>query len=259
MNRTMPKNIPPSFSDAYDGILLVDKPAGMTSHDVVDKIRRRFGFRKVGHAGTLDPQCTGLLVIMTGRATKLADRLITQDKLYEGVMRLGIETDSQDADGKVTAQRDYSGITAGQIELKMRSMVGDLMHTPPMVSAVKQDGVPLYKLARKGRVVERKAKLVRIFEFNLESFSPPDASFRLRCSKGVYVRTLCAEIGEALGCGAHLAALRRIESGNFSVSDAVPLQTILETDRPGLARLVIPLLKVGLKLRPETPPRPEPT
>ncbi|NLE67335.1 MAG: tRNA pseudouridine(55) synthase TruB [Lentisphaerae bacterium] len=230
--------------DPFDGILLVDKPAGMTSHDVVDSVRRRFRLQKVGHAGTLDPQCTGLLILLLGRGTKLAERLMGADKVYEGIMRLGIATDTQDAQGKVLREGDWSGVTEDALRAQMEKMQGDLMHTPPMVSAVKQGGVPLYKLARKGRTVERKAKLVHIYYFRLNSFEPPMASFDLKCTKGVYVRTLCSEIGDALGCGAHLAGLKRTRSGERLLADARPLGDILKMDVSALSEAVIPMNRV---------------
>ncbi len=242
MSRTYGQAVP--ARDPFDGILLVDKPAGMTSHDVVDRIRRRFRLKKVGHAGTLDPQCTGLLVLMLGRGTKLAERLMGADKVYEGVMRLGIATDTQDAEGKVLREADWSGVTEAALRAQMEKLQGDLMHTPPMVSAVKQGGVPLYKLARKGRTVERKAKLVHIYYFRLNAFEPPLASFTLKCTKGVYVRTLCAEIGDALECGAHLAQLRRTQSGNRLLADARTLEDILKMDVSALSEVVIPMNRV---------------
>ncbi len=234
-----------SFSAlAADGILLVDKPSGMTSHDVVDRIRRRFRFDKVGHAGTLDPQATGLLILMIGRGTKLANQLLAGDKVYVGAMRLGIKTDTQDADGKDVGEFDCSFVTRARLEEEIKRLTGDIMQVPPMVSAAKKNGVPLYKLARQGKTVERQPKLVRIHEFKLCEFNPPMASFRIHSSKGVYVRTLCADIGEALGCGAHLAQLRRESSGVFSLCDAMPLDALLALDRNGLLERMIPMTRV---------------
>jgi tRNA pseudouridine55 synthase len=185
--------------ETHDGILLVDKPSGPTSHDVVDVIRRRFGFDKVGHGGTLDPQATGLLLILIGKATKLSARFMGSDKVYEGTIRLGISTDSQDAQGQVIREADPSAITAEQVQAEMRKRIGDLLQTPPMVSAVKVGGVPLYKRARKGQVVEREARLIHVYEFRLDRFESPRGFFCLRCTKGTYVRTLCHEIGTRLG------------------------------------------------------------
>ncbi len=160
-----------------DGLLLVDKPSGPTSHDIVAQIRRRFRIPKVGHGGTLDPMATGLLVILLGKGTKVSERVMGHDKTYEGVFRLGIETDSQDADGRVVAEKDPSAVTAEQIAAQMSARLGDQMQTPPMVSAIKLNGVPLYKLARKGQTVERAAKLVHLYRFDLLEFTPPDVRF----------------------------------------------------------------------------------
>ena len=196
----------------FDGVLLVDKPAGLTSHDVVDRVRRHFGFKKVGHCGTLDPAATGLLVLVLGKATRLSDRLMGHDKRYAGTMRLGIETASQDREGEVTATKDASHITAADIERVVPHYVGELEQIPPMVSAVKINGKPLYKLARKGQVVEREARKVTVYEFKITNIAIPDVDFEVATSKGTYVRTLCADIGTELGVGAHLLALRRLKN-----------------------------------------------
>lgn len=235
------KQAPPRPVDPFDGVLLVDKPSGPTSHDIVAKIRKKFGFKKVGHGGTLDPQATGLLVILIGRGTKLSDRFIGSDKTYEGAMRLGIATDTQDSLGKVLREADFSSVTRKQLEAEAQKFTGDILQTPPMVSAVKVDGVPLYKLARKGKTVERKPKLIHVYEFTIKGFRPPMADIFLRCTKGTYVRTLCADIGEALGCGACLDRLRRIQSGNICIEDAAPADEILRMDHKELLEKIIPL------------------
>lgn len=232
---------PPRPVDPSDGILLVDKPSGPTSHDVVARIRRHFRFRKVGHGGTLDPQATGLLVILIGKGTKLSILFIESDKTYEGTIKLGISTDSQDAQGNVLREADCSFVTREQLEAEMKKLTGDLSQTPPMVSAVKIDGVPLYKQARKGRTIEREPRLIHVYEFKLLDFSPPRGTFFLWCSKGTYVRTLCADIGEALGCGAHLEQLRRIRCGDLELKNAVPMEDILKMDRKELIGRIIPL------------------
>jgi tRNA pseudouridine55 synthase len=241
MNRSRPRPV-----GIYDGALLVDKTAGPTSHDVVDRIRRRFRFDKVGHGGTLDPQATGLLVVLIERGTKMSNEFLTSDKTYQGVMRLGSSTDTQDAQGKIVAENDWSSVTREQVEAEMSALIGDLMQTPPMVSAVKKDGVPLYKLARKGKTVERNPKLIHIYEFNLRDFSPPLVSFVLRCTKGTYVRTLCSDIGEKLGCFAHLAELRRTRAGRMNVENAVPFNRVLEMTQDELLPYIIPLHKIGV-------------
>jgi len=232
---------PPRALDPYDGILLVDKPGGPTSHDVVDIIRRQFRLRKVGHGGTLDPQATGLLVILIGKGTKLSNAFMGSDKIYEGTLRLGIATDSQDAQGKILKEGDYSAVTREQVEAEMKKFTGDILQTPPMVSAVKVDGVPLYKHARKGHTVEREAKLIHIYEFTLLTFTPPQATFVLRCTKGTYVRTLCADIGEHLGCGAHLEQLRRTQSGELKIADAMPLDQVVKLTLEELCGKMIPV------------------
>jgi len=231
-------------ADPVDGILLVDKPAGLTSHDIVDRIRRRFRFRKVGHGGTLDPMATGLLVVLLGRGTRLSERFTASDKQYEGVMRLGVRTDTDDVDGTVIAEADPSAVTEAQLREAMARRTGDLMQTPPMVSAVKQGGVPLYKLARKGHTVERKPRLIHVYAFTLLGYEPPRARFRLACTKGTYVRTLCAEIGEELGCGAFLESLRRTASGPFQVSAARPLDALLQMELGPFLDCVIPLHRI---------------
>jgi tRNA pseudouridine55 synthase len=224
-----------------DGVLLVDKPAGLTSHDVVDRIRRRFRFRKVGHGGTLDPMATGLLVILVGRGTRLSERVMASDKAYEGVMRLGVRTDTEDVDGRILSEADASGVSEEAVRLAMARRVGDLLQTPPMISAIKKDGVPLYKLARQGRTVERSPRLIHLYEFSLLNYEPPRARFRLSCTKGTYVRTLCADIGEELGCGAFLESLRRLAAGGFRVADAHPLSALLEMEPPAFLDCVIPV------------------
>ncbi len=222
-----------------DGLLLVDKPSGPTSHDVVAQIRRRFRIAKVGHGGTLDPMATGLLVILLGKGTKISDRVMGHDKTYEGTLRLGLETDSQDADGRIVAEKDAAAVTAAQVEEQFKLRLGDQMQLPPMVSAIKIQGVPLYKLARKGETVERQPRLIHVYRFELLDFAPPDVRFRVECTKGTYVRTLAHDVGQALGVGAHLVALRRTKIGQIDVAQAHPLAELLEA--PALDGKVIPL------------------
>src|SRR6185436_12614145 len=187
---------------ALDGALLVDKPAGPTSHDVVDAIRRRFGIKKVGHCGTLDPNATGLLVIVVGRGTKLSEKLMSDDKVYEGQIKFGETTDSYDTDGEILQTRPVPPLTPDQLNEAAASFIGDLMQKPPMVSAVKKGGVPLYKLARKGIEVEREARLIHIYNFRFTEYREPLGTFRLACTKGTYVRSIAHDLGEKLGCGA---------------------------------------------------------
>jgi tRNA pseudouridine55 synthase len=228
----------------FDGVLLVDKPPKLTSHDVVDRIRRHFGFRKVGHCGTLDPAATGLLVIVLERATKLQANLMSQDKAYEGVMQLGVTTDSQDADGEVLAEKPVPTLTEADIEAVFAKFRGDIQQIPPMVSAIKHEGTPLYKLARKGKTVEREPRLVHIYDLRQLTLELPRIHFRVACTKGTYVRTLCHDIGEMIGCGAHLAALRRTRSGKFDVANAKTLAELLQLRRETLQPLIIPILKL---------------
>ena len=228
----------------FDGVLLVDKPSGLTSHDVVDRIRRRFGFKKVGHCGTLDPIATGLIVIVLERATKLQNHLMADDKAYEGIMRLGVSTDSQDADGKVIAEKPVPPLTSTDLEQVFTRFRGDIQQVPPMISAIKYKGQPLYKLARKGKTIEREPRAIHIYDLRLLTFDPPNAGFRIQCTKGTYVRTLCSDIGDALGCGAHIAELRRTRSGQFDLKDAQPLDTLLNLTREQLQAFIIPMLKL---------------
>src|SRR4051795_744198 len=181
---------------ALDGALLIDKPAGPTSHDVVDAIRRQFRFKKVGHCGTLDPNATGLLIIVLGRGTKLSEKLMSDDKIYEGTMKFGETTDSYDADGELVASLPVPPLTLDELNESTTQFIGDLMQTPPMVSAVKKGGVPLYKLARKGIEVEREARLIHIYNFQFSTYEEPLANFRLACTKGTYVRSIAHDLGQ---------------------------------------------------------------
>ncbi len=232
---------PPRDPDRFDGVLVVDKPSGPTSHDVVDLVRRRFRIPKVGHGGTLDPMATGLLIILLGKGTKLSDRFMGTDKTYIGAMRLGIETDTQDADGVVTREADPSAVTEAALSAGMASKLGDSFQMPPMVSAIKIKGVPLYKHARKGITVDREPRLIHLYEFRLTAFTPPVAEFTVSCTKGTYVRTLCADIGAALGCGAHLTALRRTRSGELTLEQATTAAAIAAMTPEQLLQHVRPI------------------
>jgi len=230
---------------ALDGAILIDKPAGPTSHDVVDVIRRQFAIKKVGHCGTLDPNATGLLIIVLGRGTKLSEKLMSDDKVYEGTVKFGEATSSYDADGELTASLPVPPLTLEQLNESAAEFIGDLMQTPPMVSAVKKDGVPLYKLARKGIEVAREPRLVHIYNFRFTQYDEPLAIFRLACTKGTYVRSIAHDLGQKLGCGAHLATLRRVTSGKFDVSQAVPLEDVMKFSSRDLEKRVIPFLKLA--------------
>jgi len=226
----------------FDGVLLVDKPPRLTSHDVVDYIRREFRFKKVGHCGTLDPAATGLLMLVLERATKLQDKLMSDDKTYEGTMVLGATTDSQDADGKIVTEKPVPPLTADDLEKVFAKFRGDIQQIPPMVSAKKVEGVALYKLARKGQTIEREPKNVHIYDLRITNIALPRIDLRVTCTKGTYIRTLCYDIGEVIGCGAHLAALRRTRSGKFDVKDAKPLDELLKLKRNELVPFIIPIL-----------------
>src|SRR5208282_5575719 len=179
-----------------DGAILVDKPAGPTSHDVVDVIRRRFGIKKVGHCGTLDPNATGLLIIVLGRGTKLSEKLMGDDKVYEGAIKFGETTNSYDADGEIISTAPVPPFTLEQLNEAAIVFIGDLMQTPPMVSAIKKGGVPLYKLARRGIEVAREPRLIHVYNFRFSSYEEPLARFKLACTKGTYVRSLAHELGQ---------------------------------------------------------------
>ena len=208
-------------SREIDGVLLVDKAGAMTSHDIVAIARRSLGQKKIGHCGTLDPLATGLLILTLGRGTKIQDLLMAEDKEYVGTLKLGEVTGSQDADGVVTETRPVPDLTREQIEAAFAKFKGDFYQMPPMVSAIKKDGVPLYKLARQGKTVEREPRFVHVYGYEILSVRLPEIDFRVMCSKGFYVRTYAHDIGNDLGCGAHLKALRRTRSGKFSVDNSV--------------------------------------
>lgn len=232
--------------DPFDGAVLIDKPPGITSHDVVDCLRRRFQIKKVGHAGTLDPNATGLLVILLGRGTRLSERLMAADKVYAGTIKFGEATNTYDADGELTASLPVPPLTLDELNAEADAFVGDLMQTPPMVSAAKVAGVPLYKLARKGIEVERKPRLIHIYSFRFTSYQEPCGAFRIACTKGTYVRSLAHDLGQKIGCGAHLAALRRTDSGRFSAADAMPLDAALALSPAEFQKRVIPFLKLSV-------------
>jgi tRNA pseudouridine55 synthase len=231
--------------DPLDGAVLIDKPAGPTSHDIVHEIRARFGLRKAGHCGTLDPGATGLLVVLLGRATRLSEKLISDDKAYSGWIKFGETTNSYDADGEVLETRRVPPFTVDFLNGAAQSFLGDQMQMPPMVSAVKVGGVPLYKLARKGLEVERKPRLIHVYNFRCTQYDEPYAFFRVGCTKGTYVRSLAHELGQKLGCGAHLATLRRIASGKFDVADAMAYEEVLQLSAAELEERVIPFLQLA--------------
>src|SRR6266496_3595158 len=211
---------------APNGVLLVDKAEGMTSHDVVALLRRKLQVRKVGHCGTLDPIATGLLLLTVGRGTKVQDLLMSEDKEYVGTFVLGVTTDTQDRQGEVIQQRPVPALDETQIRAAFEKFRGDFYQLPPMVSAKKHGGVPLYKLARQGKVVEREPRLVHVYRYGIDRIALPEIDFTVLCSKGFYVRTYVHDIGEELGCGAHLKSLRRTKSGRFDVAQSISVDQI---------------------------------
>ena len=229
-----------------DGVLLVDKAPGMTSHDVVAIVRRALNTRKVGHCGTLDPIATGLLIVVLGRGTKISDLLMSEDKEYVGTMTLGTTTDSQDRTGQTIESWPVPpDIDRRKIDAAFAKFHGDFYQMPPMVSAIKMGGVPLYKLARQGKTVEREARFVHVFAHEIKNVDLPDVDFRVVCSKGFYVRTYAHDIGHELGCGAHLKELRRTQSGRFDLSRAVTVDEIRTLPADELRRRILSLPEVS--------------
>lgn len=234
-----------SLAASLDGVLLVDKAEGMTSHDVVALVRRQLGIRKVGHCGTLDPIATGLLLITIGRGTKVQDLLMSEDKEYVGTLTLGAATSTQDREGEVIEAKPVPQLSDSDIRAAFDKFRGDFYQTPPMVSAKKHRGVPLYKLARQGKVVEREPRFVHVYRYTIDHIAVPDIDFSVLCSKGFYVRTYAHEIGEVLGCGGHLKSLRRTKSGRFDVANAITVEQIKELPREEIVKRILSLPEVS--------------
>ncbi len=229
-----------------DGVLLVDKAPGMTSHDVVAITRRALDTRKVGHCGTLDPLATGMLIMVLGRGTKISDLLMAEDKEYVGTMTLGVTTDSQDADGKPVETKPVpADLDRARIEAAFAKLHGDFYQLPPMVSAIKKEGIPLYKLARQGKTVEREPRFVHVYAHEVQAVRLPEVDFRVVCSKGFYVRTYAHDIGQDLGCGAHLKSLRRTRSGRFTLERSVTVDELKNAGRAALLEKIISLPEVS--------------
>lgn len=214
-----------------NGIVIIDKPAGWTSQDVTARLRRVFGTRRIGHGGTLDPMATGVLPVFVGRATRGVEFFEHAEKTYETELLLGVVTDTEDTTGTVLTRREVS-VTQEQLDGTLERFRGEIMQIPPMYSALKVNGQKLCDLARKGRQVERQPRPVTIHELTLLSREGDTLRLRVRCSKGTYIRTLCADIGEALGCGGCMQALRRTQAGEYTIAEAVPLQQLLEAAEP---------------------------
>ena len=228
-----------------DGVLLVDKAPGMTSHDVVALVRRRLQIKKVGHCGTLDPIATGLLLLTLGRGTKIQDLLMAEDKEYSGTMTLGVATATHDREGEVIETREVPALSDDTIRGAFEKFRGDFYQMPPMVSAIKHGGIPLYKLARQGKTVEREPRLVHVYRYSIDRIALPEIDFTVVCSKGFYVRTYAHDIGAELGCGAHLSILRRVKSGRFDVADAITVDEIRNREPAEIRARVLSLPQVS--------------
>ena len=228
------------------GVLLIDKAPDMTSHDVVAIARRALNTKKIGHCGTLDPMATGLLMLVIGRATKIQDLLMSEDKEYVGTLTLGSVTSTQDRQGEVLETKPVPDFTPEQIDAAFAAFTGEFDQMPPMVSAIKKDGVPLYKLARKGQTIEREPRPVRVNAYKINRIALPEVDFTVECSKGFYVRTYAHDIGGKLGCGAHLSALRRTRSGKFTLDRAIPVADLKTAPREDLHKAMVSLAEISL-------------
>jgi len=236
----------PIEQDGPSGVLLIDKAPDMTSHDVVAIARRALNTKKIGHCGTLDPMATGLLMLVIGRATKIQDLLMSEDKEYQGTITLGAVTSTQDRQGEVLATQPVPELTETQIRAVFDGFTGAFEQIPPMVSAIKKDGVPLYKLARKGQTIEREPRPVHVTSYQVTRLALPEIDFIVNCSKGFYVRTYAHDIGERLGCGGHLSALRRTRSGKFNLDRAITVADLKTTPRDVLLKALISLAEISL-------------
>jgi tRNA pseudouridine55 synthase len=225
-----------------NGILVINKPAGISSARLVNRVKHLLKARKVGHTGTLDPFARGVVVCCINQATRLAPFLLRSPKTYEGVLTLGIDTDTQDASGRVTARRDGSAVSTEALQQVVQRFEGSYRQSPPAYSALKHEGVPLYTLARRGRPVQKPPREVFIFRFQVLAAEPPRVRFKVHCSAGTYIRTLCADIGRELGCGGHLNELIRLESGGFTLEEALTPEELEDRARRGEAgRVILPM------------------
>jgi len=212
--------------DEFNGVIVIDKPPDVTSAGVVALLKRLLRVRKIGHAGTLDPFATGVLVCCVNQATKLARFLLHGKKKYRAVLRLGIETDTQDGTGDVIRRSDHIDFSENRLQTAFRQFLGESMQHPPVHSALKHNGVRLYKLARQGKPVQKAARKIQISSIEILNIQPPDIQFEVECSAGTYIRALCSDIGARLGCGAHLKELRRLESSGFNLAEALTLDDV---------------------------------
>ncbi len=236
----------PQNVDGPNGVLLIDKAEDMTSHDVVAIARRALNTKKIGHCGTLDPMATGLLMLVIGRATKIQDLLMSEDKEYVGTVTLGATTGTQDRQGEILETKPVPDLSREQVEAAFDCFTGDFEQIPPMVSAIKKDGVPLYKLARKGIEIVREPRKVYITNYQVNRIELPEIDFVVNCSKGFYVRTYAHDIGAKLGCGGHLSNLRRTRSGKFTLDRAVKVADLKTVPREELLKSLISLAEISL-------------
>ncbi len=236
----------PIEAQGPSGVLLIDKAPDMTSHDVVAIARRALNTKKIGHCGTLDPMATGLLMLVIGRATKIQDLLMSEDKEYVGTLTLGAVTSTQDRQGEVLESHPVAEFSDEQIRSAFEAFTGEFEQIPPMVSAIKKDGVPLYKLARKGETIERQPRPVRVNSYQVTRIALPEIDFVVNCSKGFYVRTDAHDIGQKLGCGGHLSALRRTRSGKFTLERAVSVADLKTAPREDLLKAMVTLAEISL-------------
>jgi tRNA pseudouridine55 synthase len=224
----------------FDGVLLIDKPGAHTSHDVVARLRGILKMKRIGHAGTLDPMATGLLVMLVGKATRLSQYLMSVEKEYTGTIELGKVTNTQDAEGDVLTTTPVPLLTEDDVRKALAGFLGDQYQIPPMFSAIKIAGKPLYKSARAGEEVEREPRFIRVMNYEVTRWESPEIDFRVLCTKGTYVRTLAHDLGQRLGCGAHLKALRRISSGTLHVSRAVTLEQLQKMTPTEIDQVLVP-------------------
>jgi tRNA pseudouridine55 synthase len=224
----------------YNGVLLIDKPADHTSHDVVARLRGILKMKRIGHAGTLDPMATGLLVMLVGKATSLSQYLMSVEKEYTGTIKLGETTNTQDAEGEILTTLPVPALTETDVRKALAGFLGDQYQIPPMFSAIKIKGQPLYKSARAGEEVEREPRFIRVINYDLTRWESPEIDFRVLCTKGTYVRALAHDLGQRLGCGAHLKALRRISSGALNLSRAVTLEQVQKMTPSEIEAALVP-------------------
>lgn len=221
------------LKNAISGVLVVDKPVGLTSHDVVQVIRKGTNIRRAGHTGTLDPRASGVLVVLVGPAVRLSEYVSASDKRYQATVRLGTSTDTYDADGRIISTAPVDKITEAQFEDALENFVGEIEQVPPPYSAIKIKGRKAYEMAREGEEIELEPRRIKVYSLELLEWAPPEAVIDVYCSSGTYVRSLAHDVGEKLGCGAHLVGLRRTKSGRFTLRDAVPLRKLRDAFEDG--------------------------